>query len=254
MPTPNTLHAVEMMGVRMNPLTMDETLVWIADRIDAGTFTQHTVVNVAKIVSMQADVRLRDAVLACDLVNIDGMGVVWGARLMGIDVPERVAGIDIFVKLLHLAVERQWSVFLLGARKEVVQATAARIQQDLPRLRIAGSHHGYFWDNEEEVVDRIHASGADLLFVAITSPRKEQFIDRWRERLGVRFAMGVGGSFDVLAGKTRRAPTWMQNYGLEWLFRMAQEPKRMARRYLVTNARFAWMLARARWRMSSGRG
>jgi len=250
MPTDSTLElpVLEVMGVRMNPLTMDETLALVAERIERGLFTQHAVVNVAKLVHMQTDADLREAVLSCDLINIDGMGVVWGARFLGREVPERVAGIDLFSRLLVLASERRWSVYLLGARDDVVNEVAARLRGELPGLRIAGWHHGYFWDNEEAVVERIRTSRADLLFVAITSPRKEQFINRWRDRLGVRLAMGVGGTFDVIAGKTRRAPRWMQEVGLEWLFRMLQEPRRMARRYLVTNVRFAWMLARTRWR------
>jgi N-acetylglucosaminyldiphosphoundecaprenol N-acetyl-beta-D-mannosaminyltransferase len=241
---------IEVMGVRMNPLTMEETLARITDRLDRGLFTQHAVVNVAKLVNMQTDDRLRESVLSCDLINVDGMGIVWGARFLRFDVPERVAGIDLFTRLLAVAEERGWSVFLLGARDDVVQETASRIANERPKLKIAGWHHGYFWDNEEAVVDRIRSSGANLLFVAITSPRKEQFINRWRDRLGVRFAMGVGGSFDVVAGKTRRAPRWMQDSGLEWFYRLAQEPRRMAKRYLVTNAKFAWMLARWRWSRS----
>ena len=230
----------------MFPWSVAQTLQEIARRLDAGEFTQHVVVNVAKVVNMRGDAGLRDAVNGCDIINIDGMGVVWGARMLGIGVPERVAGVDLFFSLLSLASERGDSVFLLGAREDVVNEAVRRVQGDYPSLKISGWHHGYFWDDEKAVVKQIADSGATMLFVAITSPKKEQFIQRWRGQLRVKFVMGVGGTFDIVAGKTKRAPLWMQRSGMEWLFRVIQEPRRMWKRYLVTNARFAWMLLRAR--------
>lgn len=232
----------------MHPWTMQQTVDEICRRIEAGVFTQHVVVNVAKVVNMRRDPALYEAVNGCDIINIDGMGVVWGARLLGIDVPERVAGIDLFFRLLDVAQQRGYSAFFLGARQHVVDEAVQRLQQRYPELKIAGWHHGYFWEHEEEVVREIAASGADLLFVAVTSPKKEQFIHRWKDRLGVRFAMGVGGTFDIVAGKTKRAPQWMQNAGLEWFFRVLQEPRRMWKRYLVTNSRFAGLLLQERLR------
>ncbi len=233
-----------MMGVPMHPWTMGETLDEISRRLDEGKFTQHVVVNVAKLVKMQNDSLLRDSVVACDIINADGMGIVWGAGFLGVNIPERVTGIDLFSNLLYLASERGDSVFLLGAQPEVIEKTVKNIQEDYPKLHIAGWHHGYFWDNEKEIVDIIRYSGAKFLFVGISSPKKEQFINKWREQLGVKFVMGVGGTFDIVAGITRRAPIWMQNAGLEWLYRVIQEPRRMWKRYLVTNSKFIWMLVR----------
>ncbi|PRX36237.1 N-acetylmannosaminyltransferase [Paraburkholderia sp. BL18I3N2] len=230
----------------MDIATMQETVNIIGDRIEARQFTQHVVVNVAKLVNMQTDSVLHSSVRACDIVNIDGMGVVWGARLLGHAVPERVAGVDLFDRLLQMAAARELPVFLLGATDEVVARTAAVVTLRHPELRIAGYHHGYFWDDEEGMVETIRKSGAKLLFVAITSPKKESFINRWQDRLGVDFVMGVGGTFDVVAGKVRRAPQWMQRHGLEWAYRVIQEPRRMWKRYFITNNRFAVMLLRAR--------
>ena len=237
--------AVSFLGARMFPWSTEQTLQEISRRLDDEEFTQHVVVNVAKVVNMRTDEGLREAVNGCDIINIDGMGVVWGARLLGINVSERVAGVDLFFSLLELASERGESVFFLGARENVVNEAVRRIQKNYPLLKIAGWHHGYFWDDEETVVNQIADSGATMLFVAITSPKKEQFIHRWRDRLGVKFAMGVGGTFDIVAGKTRRAPVWMQRAGLEWFFRVMQEPGRMWKRYLVTNSKFIWLLIRA---------
>jgi len=223
---------------------MGETLDEISRRLDDGKFTQHVVVNVAKLVRLQNESVLRDSVVVCDIINVDGMEIVWGAGFLGVDIPERVAGIDLFSNLLHLAFERGDSVFLLGARPEVIEKTVKNIQEDYPKLQIAGWNHGYFGDNEKEVVDIIRYSGAKLLFDGISSPKKEQFINKWREQLGVKFVMGVGGTFDVMAGITKRAPVWMQNAGLEWLYRVIQEPRRMWKRYLVTNSKFIWMLVK----------
>lgn len=224
---------------------MSDTVAWISKRIAAKTFTQHVVVNVSKLVHIQSDPELAASVRDCDIVNIDGMGVVWAARMLGHKVPERVAGVDLFGKLLEEAARHGFPVFLLGATDEIVEQVAARSVSRYTGLKVAGYHHGYFWDDERSVVEQIRASGARLLFVAITSPKKENFINRWKEELGVDFVMGVGGTFDVVAGKVKRAPVWMQNWGLEWLFRVFQEPKRMWKRYLVTNSRFAVMLGRA---------
>jgi N-acetylglucosaminyldiphosphoundecaprenol N-acetyl-beta-D-mannosaminyltransferase len=240
------MNRIELFGCPMDISTMSETVTWISSRIAARQFTQHVVVNVAKLVNMQSDPELAASVRACDIVNIDGMGVVWGARMLGHSVPERVAGVDLFGHLLQDAAEHEFPIFLLGATQEVVERAAAQSAGQYSGLRIAGYHHGYFWDDEHSVVEQIRASGARLLFVAITSPKKENFINRWRSELGVDFVMGVGGTFDVIAGKVARAPTWMQNSGLEWLFRVVQEPRRMWKRYLVTNSRFALMLG-AEW-------
>lgn len=234
---------------------MGETVTWISLRIAKKQFTQHVVVNVAKLVHMQTDEKLAASVRACDIINIDGMGVVWGARFMGMPVPERVAGVDLFENLLAMSADKELPVFLLGATQEVVARVAEVARVRYPALRIAGYHHGYFWDDEKGVVDMVRRSGARLLFVAITSPKKENFIDRWKDSLGVDFVMGVGGTFDVMAGKVRRAPLWMQRSGLEWAYRIAQEPKRMWRRYFTTNSKFAAMLLKARLTLLiSGRG
>ena len=233
---------IYLLGARMHPWSMRQTLDVIDQRLRADVFTQHVVVNVGKLVTMRHDELLQNSVDHCDIINIDGMGVVWGARLMGYYVPERVAGIDLFYALLEYAESMGKKVYLLGAREDVIVKAADEVQRWHPRLQLAGFHHGYFWEDELAMVEEIAASGADLLFVAITSPRKEQFIDHWRDRLGVKFAMGVGGTFDIVAGITRRAPIWMQKAGLEWLYRVLQEPGRMWRRYLVTNSKYLFLL------------
>jgi N-acetylglucosaminyldiphosphoundecaprenol N-acetyl-beta-D-mannosaminyltransferase len=238
------MQRIELLGCPMDVASMTETVDQIDQAIGAGEFTQHVVVNVAKLINMRKDQQLASSVRSCDIINIDGMGLVFGARLLGHDVQERVAGVDLFHALVRMSAEKGHPIYLLGATDEVVSATATKLQSTHPGLKIAGFHHGYFWDDEQAVVEKIQASGARLLFVAITSPKKETFIDRWRDKLGVTFVMGVGGTFDIVAGKIHRAPNWMQKYGLEWFYRLMQEPGRMWKRYLVTNSHFAWLLVR----------
>ena len=235
---------IELFGCPMDLLTLGETVQYIGEHIERLSFIQHGAINVGKLVNMQSDTDLHRAVSACDLFSIDGMGLVWGGHLLGHKIPERVTGIDLFWRLVELSEESGYPIYLLGATEEVVDQTARTLKQQFPELKVAGHHHGYFWDNEQAVVDEIRESGARLLFVAITSPRKEIFINQWKQQFGVNFAMGVGGTFDVVAGKVSRAPYWMQRAGLEWLFRVIQEPRRMFRRYLVSNVKFTWMMIR----------
>jgi N-acetylglucosaminyldiphosphoundecaprenol N-acetyl-beta-D-mannosaminyltransferase len=226
----------------MDVSTMEDTVSYICKRIENKTFTQHVVVNVAKIVNMSNDPLLYDSVHTCDIINIDGMGVVLGARILGHKIPERIAGIDLFHHLLQMSSDHKFPIFLLGAKEEIVLETRRQLERTYTHLVITGHHHGYFWNNEKVVVKKIRESGARLLFVGISSPKKEIFINRWKDQLGVDFVMGVGGSFDVVAGKVKRAPLWMQKNGLEWFYRLIQEPNRMWKRYLLTNYRYACLL------------
>lgn len=234
---------VEFLGVPLDPLGMEETVALIDRAIARRVCLKHVVVNVAKLVAMRRDPALHRDVVESDLINVDGMGVVWGARLCGVRTGRRVAGIDLMERLLDLCERRGYRPFILGAKPEVLERAVARLRTRHPDLRLAGWQHGYFTPEEEPlVVEAIRRSGADCLFVAMSSPVKERFTQQYREALGVPFLMGVGGSVDVLAGLTRRAPVWVQRCGLEWAFRVAQEPRRLWRRYWRTNTAFAGLL------------
>ncbi|MCC2962428.1 WecB/TagA/CpsF family glycosyltransferase [Massilia sp. IC2-278] len=234
--------SITMMGCRIDNLSMEETLVRIEEFIRSGQPHQHVVVNVDKLVKASRDPGLRRIVNDCALVNADGMPVVWAARLLGKPLKERVAGIDLFEALMRRAGEKGWRVFLLGAREEVVSAVADTYRRRYPDLAIAGWRNGYWRvDEEDQVAEQVRASGADLLFVAISSPKKEQFLGRWQAEMRIPFAMGVGGTFDVAIGRVRRAPRWMQRAGLEWFFRFLQEPRRMFRRYFIDDMAFIWL-------------
>ena len=233
---------ISMMGCLIDNLSMEETLQRVDGFIRAGTPHQHVVVNVDKLVKASRSPELRRIINECALINADGMPVVWAARLLGRPLKERVAGIDLFESLMARAAVRRWRVFLLGAREEVVARVRAIYEVRYPGLTIAGHRNGYWSAAEEEGVARqIADSRADLLFVAISSPKKEQFLGTYQARMRVPFAMGVGGTFDVAAGLVKRAPRWMQRAGLEWFYRFLQEPRRMFRRYFIDDMAFLWL-------------
>ena len=233
---------VYLLGCRIDALSFAATLRAIDLLVQARQPVQHCVVNAAKIVLMQKDHRLRKIVSECPLVNADGQSVVWAARILGLALPERVAGIDLFVALLGMAEERGYGVYFLGATHDIVAATVRRARREHPDLRVSGWHDGYLDEGRDDVVTMVREARPDILFVGMPSPRKEYWLAENLERLAVPFSMGVGGSFDVYAGRLRRAPLWMQRVGLEWLYRLAQEPSRMWRRYLFGNAAFARLI------------
>lgn len=236
------------LGAPMDALTMAETLQVARHAMKTKTRLQHVVVNVAKLVNMQKDLTLFDDVTSSDLINIDGMGVVWGARLCGHDVPERVSGVDIMDRLLELCAAEGFRPYFLGAKQAVLEAAVQRIKEDHPKIKIAGYRNGYFTAEEEpQIMKDIAESNADCLFIAISSPTKERLLAQYKDIINVPFLMGVGGSIDIKAGFTQRAPEWMQKYGLEWLYRIIQEPRRMWKRYLVTNSKYAWLLVREKF-------
>ena len=203
--------------------------------------------NVAKLVQSHRDPLLMHALDEADIVHIDGAGIALGGKLLGYTFPARRAGIDLMMDLLKSGVTLDKSVFLLGAKEVSVAAAAAAMQQEMPNLKIAGYRNGYFAaEDEVGIVQQIRESGASLLLLGMSSPKKELFLHRYKNELGIQVAMGVGGAFDVVAGLVKRAPGWMQAAGLEWMFRLLQEPRRLLWRYLDTNTTYAYLLLKNR--------
>lgn len=231
---------IDFLGIPIDALTMSETIHLIDESIQQNKRINHVVINAGKVVSMQKDSQLHKSVVTCDIINADGQSIIWASRFLGQNIPERVAGIDLMQHLVNLAYKKDYKCFFLGAKEEVVKKVVDIYTTQYGPSIIAGYSNGYFSkEKEPEIARQIADSGAQILFVAITSPRKENFMYEYREVLsGVNFTMGVGGSFDVVAGLTKRAPIWMQKTGLEWFYRLAQEPKRMWRRYLIGNTKF----------------
>lgn len=241
---------IDFLGIPVDALSINDTIDQIDKAIESNKRINHVVINAGKVVSMQKDKELYESVLSCDIINADGQSIVWAARFLGKYLPGRVTGIDLMQNLVHLAAIKQYKCFFFGAREEVLRKVVSIYTDKYGPSIIGGCRNGYFTEEEEpEIAKQIASSGAQLLFVAITSPRKENFLYANREVLSdVNFTMGVGGSFDVIAGITKRAPIWMQNIGLEWFYRFAQEPRRMWRRYLIGNSKFIWYIIKEKMR------
>jgi N-acetylglucosaminyldiphosphoundecaprenol N-acetyl-beta-D-mannosaminyltransferase len=235
----------QVLGCRIDRVDLEQAVSLCEEAIRVGRFTQHMSINVAKLVAMRTDDELRRGVERCELVTADGQPVVWASRLLGDPLPMRVAGIDLMEALLARAVERGYRVYILGARPEILLRAVARLHASYPGIPLVGYRDGFYAEEEEPTVAAMIADArADILFVAMSSPRKEYFLMRHGPTLGVPFVMGVGGAIDVVAGVTRRAPVVLRRSGLEWLFRCAQEPRRLTRRYLTTNTRFIALMSR----------
>jgi N-acetylglucosaminyldiphosphoundecaprenol N-acetyl-beta-D-mannosaminyltransferase len=239
----------QLFGLSIDATTLGEALARCESAIRTRSRMLVGVVNAAKIVNLQKDSSLRDSVLECDMILADGQSVVWASNVLSRPLPERVAGIDLFEGLLDLADQKRYSVYLLGATREVVAALAETIRSRFPDAVIAGWRDGYFADEEaESVAEEITMTHPDMLFLGMVSPRKEIFLGRFGAALGVPVLHGVGGSFDVMAGVTQRAPESWQRLGFEWAYRLKQEPGRLWRRYLRTNTRFILQVIIERFR------
>lgn len=235
-----------LLGLPVDILSMEETVaIAVAAMRGERAGCQHVALNVAKLVDARRNPELDRDIRASDIIGIDGAGIALALRAQGAPSAPRVAGVDLFEALMAACAREGLKPFLLGARPEVVDEAARVLRQRHPTLGFAGLQHGYFSPADDEKVCRqIKASDAHCLFIALPTPRKERFMHHYRARLGVPFMMGVGGTLDVMAGRVQRAPRWVQSIGGEWLFRLAQEPRRLVWRYLRTNAIFAVLIAK----------
>jgi len=229
----------QLMNTKVDSLTMVQVVDIIDKKIRRRESLTIAVVNAAKLVNMQHDETLFEDVTSSNLILADGMAVVWASKILGPKLPERISGIDLMYRMMERGDRDGFRFYLFGASEAVSRDVESRIKESYPGAIIVGRRNGYFDENEEEDIAReIAASGADILLVAITSPIKERFMAHWRDSLNVPIIHGVGGSFDVMAGRVQRAPILFQKLGLEWLYRVLQEPRRLAWRYLKTNTLF----------------
>ena len=239
MPTDKDKRRVPILNTYIDALTMDETISEVEKIIARGVPTQHVVINANKVNLMNEDPELKRIVNECPLINADGISILWAAKVLGVPIKDRVTGIDLFLNLVELASRKGYKIYLFGAKEEVVRKVKKVFEEEYPTLQIVGYRNGYFTEEDEpEIVKNMAESGADMMFVAFSSPKKEYWINKYIDQLNIPFVMGVGGSFDVVAGVTERAPKWVQIRGFEWLYRLVQEPRRMWRRYVIGNAQF----------------
>lgn len=247
---------VTILNTSIDAISMQETVELVEKYILAKTPLHLMGVNADKINEMCRNGRLRQIVNSCGIINADGASIVMAGKILGRPLPERVAGIDLMIRLVALSEERNYSVYLLGARQEIVGKTAEVLKEKYPGLKLAGFHNGYFKEEDwPEISRELKEKEPDIVFVGITSPIKEYLIEYLQDDGNRSVYMGVGGSFDVISGKIPRAPLWMQKAGLEWLFRMMQEPKRLFKRYFIGNGIFLKNVIRERVRvMMNGEG
>ena len=227
---------LEILGIPVDMVDMAQAAGKLEELMRSEGCSLIVTPNSEIVVNAGKDPELMEIIRSADLVIPDGIGLVYASRLLGSPLTERVTGIDFLNWALDLLEREGKSIYLLGSRPgsdgslSVAEAAAAKMKEAFPGLKIAGTHHGYFSDEEEpEIVDAINNSGADFLCVALGSPKQEKFIARHRDDLCVKAAIGVGGSLDVWAGTVKRAPEFYRNHGLEWLYRLAQQPSRYKR-------------------------
>lgn len=230
---------VNLLGADIDALSMEETVERVAGLIRNYRSFRVMTLNPEFLYQAQFNRELLDLARRADIVTADGEGIVWACRVAGRPVPERVTGIDLLLRLAEKASLFGWSVYLLGAAPGVAAEAAGRLRRDYPGLRIAGCRHGYFQEDEESsIAQEIRKTKPDLLFVALGAPKQEIWIDRHLRSTGAGVAIGVGGSFDVLAGRVQRAPLWVRRLRLEWLSRLLRQPSRWRRQVVLPL--FAW--------------
>lgn len=236
----------ELMSLSFDAITMEAAVARCLE-FCRGPRASHVVftANASHLCMMRHNPELALACRAADLTVADGMSVVWALRASGQPAPERVAGIDLMDRLLAAAAKNGLAVYFLGARSEVLKSLVEKCRLRYPGLEIAGFRDGYFGPKDHQAIaEGIRASGAHILFIGMPSPFKETWCERYREYLNVPVIMGVGGSFDVLAGYIKRAPRWVQSAGLEWSWRLLMEPRKLWKRYLTMNSQFVWLAGR----------
>jgi len=233
------MNKVEILGADFDAVTLDQCVDSLLDAVDKGERGWVSTVNVAILMDTRHNHDLRYFIDKAHWVVADGQPLVWIAPLFNGHLPERVTGIDMVEALAHASERQGTRIYLLGAEQHVVDKVEEKLKQRYPLVHIRGKANGYF--TEEEAEDRvrdIRDSGAQILLVAMGSPNQEQFIEYHWDQLGVNVAIGVGGSFDVIAGFRKRAPVFMQRIGMEWFYRLVQEPGRLWKRYFTTNVAF----------------
>ena len=222
---------VIILDVPVHPLTMQEAVSVLEKSIANGEQAFVVTANAEIIMMCQQDADYKKIVSQdAQLVLPDGAGAVWAGRYLGYKVPERVAGFDLYCNLLKEAAAKGYKAYFFGGSPGVAEAAKAKSEELYPGVQVVGCRNGYFKEEESQaIIEEINASGADMLFAALGAPKQEKWLVRYRDQLKPKILMGIGGSFDVFAGKMERAPKWMQDASLEWLFRLYKQPSRFMR-------------------------
>lgn len=226
----NGIPTVSIFGVPVSKWGMRDTVRYLCEAAESGKPHQIITANPIMVMAAVENPAYKVIMQEAELIVPDGTGVVWAAQKAGEPLEERVPGIELLHELMKEGQSRGWRVYLLGSTKEVIQETARRLTEQYPGTEIVGSRDGYFGpDQDQEVIEAIRAVSPHILFVARGADTQEPWIHRHKQALGVPLMMGVGGSFDVISGKTKRAPAAFQKLRLEWLYRLLSEPSRLPR-------------------------
>ena len=221
---------VEVVGIKIDNVNMDEAAALMEEFLETDRCSKVFTPNSEILLTAVRDREFESVLNSGHLVVPDGIGVVIASRFYGTPLKERVAGFDLMMRLMDMADSRGGSVYLLGGREGVAEEAAIKLTESYGNLKIAGTRNGYFEeDSENNIVNEINNSKADILLAALGAPKQEKFIYKHSDKLKVKVAMGVGGSLDVLAGKVKRAPEFYQKAGLEWFYRLVKEPRRITR-------------------------
>ncbi|MHC1733019.1 MAG: WecB/TagA/CpsF family glycosyltransferase [Bacteroidales bacterium] len=243
------LKQIDIFDIKINPLSRTDFLTIVESAIKEGKQIAQFGVNSATINDINRSEEFRTTINKADLVHIDGMSVVWALRSFGYSVPERVATPDLADGVLEMADREKMSLFLFGAKETILTLCKQRIEENYPNIRIVGIRNGYYKaDEENDIFKMINDLKPDILFLGMSSPKKELFFESYRNNLNARYILGVGGYFDIVSGLIKRAPRWMQNTGLEWFFRLMQEPRRLWKRYLIGIHQFFWLVTKEKFR------
>lgn len=229
-------HRITILNTIIDVLNVQETIELVEKYVKTKTPLHLMGVNADKINEVNQNERMKQIVNSCGVINADGGSVIMASKYLKKPLPERVAGIDLMQSLVALSEKKRYSIYLLGAKQEVVEIIVEVLKKKHPNLILSGFHNGYFKESDwPEISRELKESNPDFVFVGITSPLKEYLIEYLQDNGHTSVFMGVGGSFDVISGNIPRAPMWMQKCYLEWLFRVIQEPKRLFKRYFVGN-------------------
>lgn len=239
---------IHFLGCPVDNLDINDTLSWMELVIKKRVPSRISVVNANKFWQMSKDTKLTIFVKGSELI-IPEWAVYWGAGVMGTPLKSPVYGISLVKAVLPWAEKKEFSIFFLGAKPEVLNSLESNLNKTFPLLKIAGLQHGYFKTEEENnnLLRKIKKCNPDILFVAMGSPRQEYWMFDNLNELNVPIAIGVGGSFDVIAGLKSDTPSWARGHGLEWIYRLSQDPKTYWKRYLITNPWFVWQIIKLKF-------
>lgn len=244
---------VDILGVKVDSMTMAETVARIESYLEAGEPRLIATANAEMIMRATKDQELKDILNRASIVTPDGAGTVWAAHHLGYDMPERVAGYDLAQNLMERSVQKGWKFFFFGSAPGVAEKAKAKAERNYPGIRVVGTRDGYFRPADEpSILEEIRQAKPDILLAALGVPKQEKWLSKYKDELKIPISMGVGGTLDVMAGVMKRAPVWMQKAKLEWLFRGILQPKRAGR--LMALPRFVLAVQKSKQKSKRQKG